>query len=142
MPKIDAFNELVGESAVRMQAIEDFCGLAVSSASLGIVETARYSWGTLTLRRRKAAASFTYHFVAQNKNGKTVCERVVSCEVVGSAIQADISPIAAALLEDSTLLEQILKTFESTTLWPKLETALVSRATAKATKRGKGPLRA
>lgn len=65
MPKIDAFNELVGETAVRMQAIEKLCGLAVSSASLGIVEIARYGWGTLTLRRRKAGASFTYHLVPQ-----------------------------------------------------------------------------
>ena len=124
MPKMDAFESLVGETAVRMQAIQDFCGLAASSASLGIVEIARYGWGTLTLRRRKAAASFTYHFVAQNAKGKTVLERIVRREVVGSAIQADISPIAAAPLEDPALLNRILKTFESKTLWPKLEKSL------------------
>lgn len=141
MPAIDHFNKLVGEKAVSMQAIEDFCATAVSSASLGIVETARFAWGTLTLRRRQSGAAFTYHMVAQDENSKTVFETRVDRGVVGSAIAEDLSPIAAALLEDPKLLRRALKKFASKTLWPKLEAALLSKEAPAAVKSGRGPLR-
>lgn len=141
MPKIEQFQKLMGMTAVSMQVIEDFCGTALTSSSLGVIEIARFDWGTITLRRRVESSKTTYHLVVQDSAGAIRDDRDVEAAVIAAAIRFNISPIASALLEDEQALAFVLKNFSPNMLWPILEKARLNVATGKALKKGAGPLR-
>ena len=137
------FSNMVGELAVRMAHVELFAGTVISSASVSIVEIARFEWGALTLRRSfdPAARTSSYFLIVQDEKNATLRRETVARETVASAIHDDISPIAALLLADKATFDWILSSFYPSSLAPSLKRKLLSHSALKATKKGRGPLR-
>lgn len=127
-----SFSRLVGTIRSRIPAATAFFEAKISQMS--IVETARFKWGSLQIRRKFSDGRFEYTVHALSDTGRSVKTFNLSRKTVADAIANNKSVLYVAVQKDPDLLDWIASRD------PNVMAALLTAA-ANSAKKSSGPKR-